>query len=136
MAIDNTINGRMPQTIKKRVGCWNAFRQRKCPAAKDITFKEPGACENCALRVPSYTVEQAMVDILEYAEQLERECDELLQKNQQLECERNAVVKALCETHDIFDNHGWTGTPNCMSEARKTINRGLMTFICGGEEVE
>lgn len=69
------INGRTPQTIKKRVGCWNAFRQRKCPAAKDITFQEPGACKNCALRVPGYTIEQAMVDILEYAEQLERERD-------------------------------------------------------------
>ncbi len=73
--MNNTINGRMPQTIKKRVGCWNAFRQRKCPAAKDITFKEPGVCENCALRVPRYTIEQAMVDILEYAEHLERERD-------------------------------------------------------------
>lgn len=123
MKTDTTINGRMPQTIKKRIGCWNAFRQRKCPAAKDITFKEPGACKNCALRVQSYTVEQATVDILEYVEQLERERDAAVEQLTETSNKIGSCKGCVHYTNPGYKCYLWEANENCYE-------------WCGVQEVE
>jgi hypothetical protein len=78
----NTINGRTPEEIKKKL--------------------EPCKNANCSACYNEYSC-KIEADALAYIQQLERERDELLQKNQQLERERDAAVEAVGKLADNCD---------------------------------
>ena len=86
----DTINGRTPEEIKQGLECCYGNKERrfceKCPYAGVVEGYSEVICLDyddigeCALS---------------YTQQLERERDELLQKNQWLEHERDAAVQDL-----------------------------------------
>ena len=85
-----TINGRTPEEIKKGLECckpkWESSRwvtcRDECPFRNEHAF-----CKNVL-----------MACTLALLYRLERERDELLQKNQQLERERDAAVEEIFKT--------------------------------------
>lgn len=121
----DTINGRTLEEIKQGLGycCpkWESGRwvtcRDECPFRNEHAF-----CKNVL-----------MACTLALLCQLEREHDELLQKNQQLVRERDAAVEALCKIDETLIKHNSTGTHGCMNEVRKAVNDGLIGVICARE---
>lgn len=111
--MDNTINGRTPEEIKKGLEC------RKRGYAEQCGYD----CAKCDVYVPGYVIRELLNDTLAYIKQLEggidrycgmgmrleRERDELFKMTKQLERERDAAVKDIyraCDTckHSMSNN--------------------------------
>lgn len=87
--MDNTINGRTPEEIKRGLECCTDVCDDGCDACVyDSQYNRRDKL--CLVRLK--------IDALALIQRLEAERDELLQKNQQLERERDAAVEYL---------HGW-----------------------------
>lgn len=71
-AADGTINGRTPEEIMRKMECFKRFLQKKCSDEKYDLFGQMKLCGKCELLNADYKCDDAIMDLYEYAKQLER----------------------------------------------------------------
>lgn len=101
--MSDMINGRTPEEIMIRIECWINFWQKQCRAEM---------CGECELRIPGYKTEQAIIDLYEYAKQLE---------------ERRRAEWEEPYKNDIWDCY------RCTACGHKGINKTKFCSNCGAK---